>query len=285
MAKQKLEHKWVYLYCSSSVINFQEGLLRKTGLKQWNWHTLNQPTIFFGMYHIGDYIKFMFHRGDRIVFWCGSDVLNLGLWRFIIRNIKAIHYCENEIEKVELKKKGIQAYIHPAFFNRVDDYPITFRPSKSPHVFISCHPGRAKEYGIDIIEVIAPECPNVTFHIYGISKSFHEAWRDFTGRIYNLQYINHPNIVYHGRVSKEQFDKDIQGYQAGLRLNMFDGFGEVLAKSILLGQYPISYIKYPHIDQATNKEELIYLLNELKNKEKPNPHREFWYQKLKTIKL
>jgi len=55
----------------------------------------------------------------------------------------------------------------------------------------------------------------------------------------------------------------------------------VLAKSILMGQYPISRIKYQHIDHFETEEELISLLRGLKNKRKPNPNREWWHKKLK----
>jgi hypothetical protein len=70
------------------------------------------------------------------------------------------------------------------------------------------------------------------------------------------------------------------GYQCGLRLNKFDGFSEVTAKSVLMGQYPITTIKYPHIDTAYDPKELIRLLSLLKYRMEPNPEREYWREEL-----
>ena len=60
-------------------------------------------------------------------------------------------------------------------------------------------------------------------------------------------------------------------------MNDFDGFAEVLAKSVLMGQYPISRIAYPFIDYAKDISSLIALLNDLHNKKEPNLEgRKYW---------
>ena len=51
----------------------------------------------------------------------------------------------------------------------------------------------------------------------------------------------------HGRVAQEVMNEEIKEMQGALRLTEMDGFSEILAKSILWGQWPVSLIKYSHI--------------------------------------
>ena len=76
-------------------------------------------------------------------------------------------------------------------------------------------------------------------------------------------------------------NEEIKTMQAGLRVLEFDGFSEILAKSVLWAQYPISRIGYPHIDSYTSNDELVYLINDLKNKTSPNTKARDYY--LKTL--
>ena len=101
--------------------------------------------------------------------------------------------------------------------------------------------------------------PWVTFHFYGAFGNH-----------------QHKNVVYHGRVPPDQFNREIKRYHCGLRPNEHDGNSEIAMKSVLSGGYPITRIKYPHIDSYETEEELIALLKDLKNKKAPNPARDFW---------
>ena len=56
---------------------------------------------------------------------------------------------------------------------------------------------------------------------------------------------------------------EIMNMQAGLRMTEFDGFSEVLCKSVLMGQWPVSLIDYPHILKPNQLSEII-------SKTKPN---------------
>ena len=65
----------------------------------------------------------------------------------------------------------------------------------------------------------------------------------------------------------------------------FDGFAETTAKSVLHGQYPITFIEYPWIDRATSLDELIRLLRDLKYKKEPNyVGRDYWIKELEDSK-
>ena len=63
---------------------------------------------------------------------------------------------------------------------------------------------------------------------------------------------------------------------------MFDGFSETTAKSILLGQYPITFVNFPHIISYKDMESLVILLNALKHMKEPNPKRQWWRDKLEN---
>ena len=265
------------LRISSSIINFREKLLERFELKEWVWfEDRNKNLVFFGMYHWGDYIRFLWHQGirsrDKIqqrttIFWCGSDILNLkkcSIYLFPFFR-KARNICENEVEKLELAKYGITAEIYPMCFEVFDEIKESYKHSDFPNVYLCCHSGYKEEYGVNYIEGLASVIPEVIFHIYGM---------------YGIS--NNQNVIYHGVVTNELFNEEIKNYQAGLRLNDFDGFSEVLAKSILMGQWPISRISYPYIDYAKDTISLINLLKDLKNKKRPNTEgREYWYKQLK----
>ena len=292
---------------SSSISNFRDKLLKRTGFQEYNpKKDKYENCLFVGLYHSKDFRKFIFHRGKKEVFWCGSDCLinihrnSIIPWKLLLRFPKARHICENEIEQKALLEIGIKAEIYPSFFDNPEDFPISFEPSDFPHVFLTCHGGKEPEFaarqsGLDIIEKIASKIPEITFHIYGRKKPFHQVWQDFTdygfsgsskvptGRIYNLEYATNPNVIYHGEVSNEIFNKEIRNYHAAIRLHKLNGFGETIAKSILLGQYPISRIPYPHISYAPDEETFISLLRNLKYKREPNPNRDYWYNLLKNF--
>ena len=252
------------LRCSSSVANFKEKLDKKFNLPDWSYSKIFKPVLFFGMYHFGDYRKFIFHQGKKYIIWAGSDILNLNKWnKWIFNLFKARHYCENQVEYRKLLKNGIVATIKPLFLGNVDDFPVSYKQSDRPQVWLCMHPGREEEYGIGLMTEMAYECPEITFHIYGVNG------------------YNQTNIIYHGIVPEEQFNEEIKNYQSSLRLNSFDGMSEVISKSILLGQYPISRIRYDYIDSFNTKEDLISLLKNLKLYKEPNENRNYWYNKLK----
>ena len=64
------------------------------------------------------------------------------------------------------------------------------------------------------------------------------------------------NVFVHGKVPKEQMNEEIKHMQGGIRLLKHDGFSEIIAKSILWGQWPISAIPYSYtVDKPMTKSE------------------------------
>ena len=256
MANRKMVYKRIRVRVSSSVENFKEKATKRLNYE-------GDYTLFIGMYQWVDYLKFALTLGKKRVLWCGSDILNLNpIWAHIITRIPAVHICENEIEQGALSAKGIEPdRVQPVILTNPNKYKQCFRPSKYPQVFLNCHNGRTEEYGLETIIRIAPKLKEVIFHIYGIQQ-----YDPFLPE----------NIIFHGKVSEKQFDREIRDYQGALRLNAFDGFGEVLAKSILMGQYPIARIMYPGIGYYTNESDLVNKIRALKFKKRANPQRDLW---------
>ena len=245
---------------------------------------LRKPTVFFGLYDVRDYLMLRLHRGEKCVLWAGDDLLNLqsnfifnnGKLHWLSKMFKSFpsfvkHYLqngiesfvENEVEQKILAKMGIYSKIIPSFLGKVEDFTICYKHSYKPSVFVSGHPSREAEYGFEHVVDIASKVPECMFHLYGAE------WNSELD-----------NVICHGIVSKSQFNEDIKGYQCGLRLNKNDGFSEIIAKSVLMGQYPISKIPYPMIDSYDNDDELIKLLKGLVNKNSPNVESANYYRKV-----
>ena len=156
---------------------------------------------------------------------------------------------------------GIEARIQPICLST--PYPeLSYKWAKDIHVYLTTRFGSGIEYGLLKVLEIAPVLPSITFHIYG-----------------SVYPRRKNNIEYHGTVSEEEFNSDIKNYHACIRLNEHDGFGDALAKSALMGQWPISVIAYPHITHAPGMKSLISALKELKNKKEPNHEGAIYWRK------
>mgnify|MGYP001596468949 CR=1 FL=1 len=273
------------LKVSSSVINFREKAERIWKLQRYvSPRDIFKPVVFFGMYHYLDYLHFILHRGRKVIFWCGSDILNLTpFWAKRFKRGK--HYCENKIEQDKLFKLEIKAQVSSSFLEDINDFPITYKWQERPQVFLTTHINREYEYGFNIVLDIAKKVPECDFHFYGTGRmtlAYKSAYKSGTSILARPGgRIIPKNVFFHGKVSNEQFNEDIKYYHCGLRLNEFDGCSEIMVKSILLGQYPITRIKYPMVDSYETEEELIRLLIGLKDKVKPNyATRQWWINSL-----
>lgn len=270
------------------------------------------PTVFFGLYDLRDYIALWRHRGKCWVLWAGSDIrhlrsrfifndgklltlsqlfasLTIDFRQFLIKYVltKAEHWVENEAEAWQLKNMGIKVSgIQPSFMGDVKKYKVSFQ--KGNKVWMSANRGREQEYGWHVVLQLAWALPAIEFHLYGSDWPDIQELLDSQGITWK-QY--HPNVFVHGRVSKKKMNAQVQKMQCGLRLNKHDGFSEVTAKSVLWGQYPITYLYHDHITQyadntgitntATNLRKLRTLLEEVCKKEKPNlVAREFYIKQL-----
>lgn len=237
-----------------------------------------QNTVFFGIYGLNDFYELWRHKGRKAILWAGSDIRHFinGYWldeegkiriepealaRWINENCE--NYTENGVEAEALRVLGIESKIVPSFLGKAADYEVSYEPLDRPQVYASVSGDDFALYGWEQIEMVADECA-VDFHLYGNTIP----WKS-----------KHNNVFVHGRVPKEQMNEEIRKMHCGLRVLEFDGFSEIIAKSILWGQYPITRIGYPHIDSYTNNKELVQLLNDLVTKREPNLKVREYYKK------
>lgn len=216
---------------------------------------LNLPTVFFGLYGLPDFFRLWRHQGRKAILWAGTDILHFinGYWlddegsiklspkplaTWINKNCES--YVENEVERAALLEVGIESKVVPSFMGNVEDYKLTYVKQDSVRLYTSVSGDDFKRYGWDKVIDLAHANPSIEFHLYGNSKSFHSC----------------KNVIEHGRVPKEQMNEEIKHMTGALRLTEFDGFSEIVAKSLLWGQYPVSIIPYPHTISPANIEML-----------------------------
>jgi len=231
---------------------------------------LYRPVLFLSLYFPEDYKALEEHQGKKAIFWNGGDVKILANNPLYLQTIKsfpqATHACHSVLLQEELWNMGINAKIRPIFFGKKEDYPVSYKHKTKPEVYLVAHPGRQEEYGVDIIKEIAPQLPDIKFHIYGVKGKDTE------------------NISFRGQVEEEVMDEEIKDFQCCLRLNNHDGFSQTVIKSVLLGQYPITTINYPKILNAPSKESLLKELSLLVEKKGPNLEaREYYSSRLNNF--
>jgi hypothetical protein len=224
------------------------GDLESTHDRVWGTDTYTddeRPTVFMGLYGLPDFYALWRHKGERHILWCGTDITHFenGYWledggatrieRYGLANWIDKHctsWCENNTEARRLAECGIYAYVQPSFLGDVDAFPVSFKPGNK--VYASVSGNNFELYGWDKINDLAIANPGIEFHLYGNTVE----WKPSSD-----------NVIVHGRVPKEQMNAEISEMQGGLRMVEFDGFSEVLAKSVLMGQWPVSISEYPHI--------------------------------------
>ncbi len=235
------------------------------------------PVVFFGLYGFRDFFSLWNHQGQKHILWAGSDIRHFvnGYWLDEWGDTKIAPYqlamwinkfctswVENEVEQKALHKVGVIANIVPSFLGKIENFPVSFVKRDKVRLYTSVSGNDFELYGWDKIPQLAKDNPEVEFHLYGNTEE-----PPYKGELAT-------NIFLHGRVPKEEMNVEITGMTGALRLTEFDGFSEILAKSILMGQYPVSLIPYPHMLKP-------HEIKTLKNISKPNiVGRDYYISKL-----
>lgn len=223
------------------------------------WSELN-PAVFFGLYGLNDFHALWRHKDRRCILWAGSDITHFknGYWLDDIGEIKVDRepfaewinqncesYCENFVQKDALWNMGIKVKaVVPSFLGDVKKYNLEFKPSKKTKLYTSVSGDDFTLYGWHRIPKLAHDNPDIEFHLYGNTKE----WT-----------CKEPNVIVHGRVTQEEMDAETKKMQGALRLTRMDGFSEILAKSLLWGQWPVSIIPYAHVYPLENIENVTLM--------------------------
>ena len=246
------------VYYARGMEFFGKRMTKYLGFDKYNIaRDVKNPCFFQGLYWDKDYEVFKRHKGKRIVFWNGSDLLRLQHnkeWQLLLKYNNAEHLTQYDYHVDMLAKFGIKAKHAPIFFGDLNKYDICYRHTETPHIYLHCNKNREEEYGINFLKEFAPKTKDITFHVYGVEGK------------------DTDKIKYHGWVDEEQFDKDILNYQGCLKLIQRDKVTQTVLKSILLGHHPIIYksFKCDHILHAEDEAGLISLLDSLKSRKQPN---------------
>ena len=232
------QYRW-----APSLGQFEESPEKVWGVVPYDPDSL-EPCVFCGVYGLADFYALWRYKGKRYVWWGGSDIrhLNDGYWlsndnsirlppRPLARwiNINCENWVENEAEYKALHRLGIESNIAPSFLGDVGKFEVSF--TQGNKVYSSVSGDDFELYKWNDIDALAKKHPEIEFHLYGNSVP----WK-----------TKNKNVIVHGRVPKEQFNEETSKMQGAIRLIPLDGFSEIIAKSVLVGQYPVSLISYPH---------------------------------------
>lgn len=264
---------------SASVYQFAPKIKKAWKLDLWEGiNDSDKDLLFFGLFNDRDFEVFHNFEGKKSVFWCGGDILRLKAdyerKRILKLSPETKHYCETEKQAEILRECGFEPIVIPSFLGDFNDYPISFKPPKKGEkwkIWLCGHENREIEYGFDQAIRLAKEDKDLEIHFYGVPE-------DYPGKSY---FEKLPNVIWHGQVPEEQLDKEIRDYHCGLRPNKTDGISEVVMKSLLLGQYPISYLFYEGVWTYRTFAGLQSKIAELKKQTEPNIYpMTYWLGKL-----
>ena len=173
----------------------------------------------------------------------GSDRLNnKSLAEWISQHCE--NYVENEVEYKALENVGIISKVVPSFLGNVKNYTPQ-KLSDKERYYSSVSGNNFKLYGWDKINKIAGQNPNAKYYLYGNT----------------IEWEAPKNVIVRGRVSQQEMDNEIKTMTGAIVALEFAGFSEIIAKSILWGQRPISSIHYPFLDSKNPRQELLKVLN------------------------
>jgi hypothetical protein len=209
--------------------------------EKYDWKTDRQEPTIFWLYFAEDYKLLANHTGKRYIFWNGSDVRRLissiqGEPQFaltyvpILRDTSVVHACQSSQLRNELALLGIHAVIRPMFYGDVNKYELQSDLTKD--CYMTANKGRGFEYGEGLMNAIAWQFPEWTFHIFGIDPTV-------------STYCE--NLKYYGWIHEDEMDSITNKFAVCLRFNEHDGFSQTVMKAIMRGHIPITTIDFGNL--------------------------------------
>lgn len=247
--------QWYYKWAPSLGFGFAGKPENVWGVKKYNPKKhINEPVVFCGLYGLKDFLALNSHKGKKYVWFAGSDIRNLiaGYWldnkgkikidpkplaKWINENCES--WVENKVEYEALKKIGIKSKVCPSFLGDVNDYQPQ-KLSKELRFYSSISGNNFKLYGWDLINKIALKNPHIKYYLYGNT----------------IPWKAPKNVIVRGRLSNKAMNAEIKSMTGAIRMVKFEGASEVVLKSILYGQKPITLMEYPY-----DRNELLKIVN------------------------
>ena len=240
-----MQEKWYCRWAPSLGGGFAGTPEECWGVEKYNPDLhLNENVVFCGLYGLPDFYALWKHKGRKAIWWAGSDIRHFinGYWlddkgeirfaprslaEWIIKNCES--WVENKAEYDALKKFGIKSKMVPSFLGDVNK----FKPqklNKELRYYSSVSGNDFKLYGWDKINKIAKKNPHITYYLYGNT----------------IPWKAPKNVIVRGRMSQNEMDEEIKTMTGAICMVKFSGASEIVIKSILYGQTPITLIEYPY---------------------------------------
>lgn len=243
------------VYYSRGIEHFGKKLIEELGFRKYNPQTDYEKRVLFdGIYYQEDIDAIKNHKGEKVIYWNGSDtllVIRNNAWLNEIAKANATNWCQSEWQVEVLRRMGINAVFYPVFFGNLGKYKISYKPSKTVNMYMNCHPGREKEYGLDVVRKLAEQVKDVKFHVYGIDDK------------------STKNLIFHGWVDENIMDEEISHFQGAIQ-GPVDGVSHTIIKSIMMGQYPTAMGKVYELPYSPDIPALKKHIEYMKQQKKPN---------------
>jgi len=131
-------HRISQVYVSKSVDSFKDELKEKYKLK--DFYDPNRPVFIFGMHRNEDYNFALNHSSHKIIFWCGSDAMNIRNNVYDLKNVT--HIAGSKFVSDDLNKKNIAHSFIPVTTASFDlpvcprgDYIYFYHSKESPNFY------------------------------------------------------------------------------------------------------------------------------------------------------
>ena len=252
-----MKYKW-----ATSLGDFEESPEKIWGVEPYDPDGTDD-CVFCGLYGLPDFYALWQYKGKKYVWWCGTDITHFinGYWledgggikldpkplaEWINKNCE--NWVENEVEARKLAEHGItNVKIVSSFLGDVSKFtPQEIRTDKERY-YTSVSGNDFELYGWDKVSAIALKNPQNEYHFYGNTIP--------------SPYPCSENCIFHGRVSKEQMNEECRTMTGAIRMVEFEGCSEIIIKSVLWGQKPVSLIEYPFLRAKSPREELLKVLS------------------------
>ena len=139
---------------------------------------------------------------------------------------------------------GIESRICPSFLGDVNKFTSQIINPKKRY-FSSVSGDDFRLYGWGKLNEIAKENPDTEYYLYGNTVNWEAP----------------SSVIVRGRITKEKMNEETKSMTGAIRMVEFEGCSEIIVKSILWGQKPISLIDYPFLHSDNPREELLRVLN------------------------
>jgi len=134
------------VYVSKSVIDFKEQLKSKFNLNDYN--NLDEPVFIFGMHRKEDYEFAIKHIPYKVIFWCGSDAMNMKPEVKLIKNVT--HLAGSKFVSDDLTQNNIEHLFMPV---TTASFDLPLYP-RGNNIYFYYSKGAENFYGMDILDEI-----------------------------------------------------------------------------------------------------------------------------------